>query len=193
MSSQPHPIPLPVNQFTLPSINLSDDYLAAQDLILYWLHRPSLSTVRSDAALITDLSNALASQFWEGQIRTALKDGPPRFLFENTGSAYFDKGFEMLQVLEDNFCPSSISNTFTTLLSLFNDRQSNMEGIHEFCLQSEGNLLALSRSLVAIPQILQVMLFLRAIHSCYQDLLNQFASKQKDLSSATIDSVVADA
>jgi hypothetical protein len=37
------------------------------------------------------------------------------------------------------------------------------------------------------------MLFLRAIHSCYQDLLNQFASKQKYLSSATIDSAVADA
>jgi len=37
------------------------------------------------------------------------------------------------------------------------------------------------------------MLFLRALHSCYQDLLNQFASKQKDLSVATIDSVVAHA
>jgi hypothetical protein len=172
---------------------LSVDYLAAWDLILYWLRRPGFSTVHSDAALITDPSNALASQFWEGQIRTALKDGPARFLFENTGSMYFDKSFEMLQVLEDNFRPSSISNMFTTLLSLFNNRQSNTEGIHEFCLQFEGNLLALSCSLVAIPPILQVMLFLRAIHSHYQDLLSQFASKQKDLSAATIDSVVADA
>jgi hypothetical protein len=99
----------------------------------------------------------------------------------------------MLQVLEDNFCPSSISNTFTTLLSLFNDRQSDKEGIYEFCSQFEGNLLALSCLLVAIPQILQVMLFLHAIHSRYQGLLNQFASKQKDLSAASIDSVVVDA
>jgi hypothetical protein len=162
-------------------------------LILYWLCRPRFSITRSDAALITDPSNALASQFWEGQIRTALKDGPARFLFENTGSTYFDKGFEMLQVLEDNFRPSSIYNTFTTLLSLFNDRQSDKEGIHEFCLQFEGNLLALSCSSVAIPQILQVVFFLRAIYSRYQGLLNQFASKQKDLLAASIDSVVANA
>jgi hypothetical protein len=123
----------------------------------------------------------------------ALKEGPTQFLFENTGSTYFDIGFEMLQVLEDNFHPASISNTFTTLLSLFNNRQSDKEGIHKFHLQFEGNLLALFRLLVAIPQILLVMLFLRAIHLRYQGLLNQFASKQKDLSAASINSVVADA
>jgi hypothetical protein len=131
--STPLPIPLPVDWFTLPPINSSNDYLAAPDLILYWLRRPGFSTTRSNTALITDPSNALASQFWEGQIRMALKDGPTRFLFENTGSTYFDKGFEMLQVLEDHFRPSSISNTFATLLSLFNGRQSNTEGIHQFC------------------------------------------------------------
>jgi hypothetical protein len=76
-------------------------------------------------------------------------------------------GFEMLQVLEDNFRPSSISNTFTTLLSLFNNRQSDTEGIHKFCLQFVENLSALSCLLVAIPQILQVMLFLRAIYLRY--------------------------
>ena len=52
---------------------------------------------------------------------------------------------------------------------------------------------ALSRSSVAIPPILQVMLFLRRMHSCYQDLLSQFASKHKDLAVATIDSIVGDA
>ncbi len=46
---------------------------------------------------------------------------------------------------------------------------------------------------MAIPPILQVMLFLRALHARYGDLLTQFASKQKDLSSASIDSVIADA
>jgi hypothetical protein len=51
----------------------------------------------------------------------------------------------------------------------------------------------LSWSLVAIPPILQVMLFLRGMHSRYQDLLSQFASKHKDLALATIDSIVADA
>jgi hypothetical protein len=189
----PGPIPLPVDRFTLPPIENLEDYLAARSLILYWLCCHGFSTARSDSALITDWTNALASQFWEGPIRMALKDGPTCFLFKNTGSTYYDKGFEMLQVLEDYYRPSSISNTFTTLLSLFNNTQSDKEGIHEFCSQFEGNLLVFSCSLVAIPQILQVMLFLRAIHSRYQGLLNQFASKQKDLSVASIDSVVADA
>ena len=84
----PDPIPLPVDRFTLPSIKTSDDYLAARDLIMYWLRHPGFSTARSDGALITDPTNALASQFWEGQLRTTLKDGPARFLFENTGSAF---------------------------------------------------------------------------------------------------------
>ncbi len=99
----------------------------------------------------------------------------------------------MLQLLEDNFCPSSISNTFTTLLAFFNTTQGDKEGLHEFRAQFEGHVSALSQSLVTIPLILQVMLILRALHSKYQDLLTQFASKQKDLSSTTIDSVVADA
>jgi hypothetical protein len=99
----------------------------------------------------------------------------------------------MIQVLEDNFRPSSISNLFTTLLALFNDTQGNKEGIQEFRSPFEGHLGALSRSSMAIPPILQVMLFLHAIHARYSDLLSQFASKHKDLSLASINSVVADA
>jgi hypothetical protein len=37
------------------------------------------------------------------------------------------------------------------------------------------------------------MLFLWAMHSCYVNLLSQFATKHKDLLVATINSVVADA
>jgi hypothetical protein len=142
---------------------------------------------------VTDVCNALASQFWEGQIRTSLKDGLVCYLFENTDSKYFGKGFKMIQVLEDNFRPSSISNLFANLLALFNYTQGDKEGIHEFCFWFEGHLGALSWSFVAIPPILQVMLFLCAIHTRYADLLSQFASKHKDLSLASIDSVMADA
>jgi hypothetical protein len=142
---------------------------------------------------VTDSCNSLASQFWEGQLRTALKDGFVCHLFENTDTKYFGQGFEMLQVLEDNFRPSSISNSFTTLLALFNDTQGDKEGLHEFRSRFEGHLGALSQSSVAIPPILQVMLFLRALHAPYGDLLSQFASKRKDLSTATIDSVISDA
>jgi hypothetical protein len=57
----------------------------------------------------------------------------------------------MLQVLEDNFHPSSISNTFTTLLALFNATQGDKEGLHDFCSRFEGHVAALCQSLVAIP------------------------------------------
>jgi hypothetical protein len=46
---------------------------------------------------------------------------------------------------------------------------------------------------LGLRSILQVMLFLRGMHSRYQDLLSQFTSKHKDLSVATIDSIVGDA
>jgi len=38
-----------------------------------------------------------------------------------------------------------------------------------------------------------MMLFLRALHARYGNLLTQFASKHKDLSTALIDSVISDA
>ncbi len=164
-----------------------------RDLILFWLRSPGFSTARNDSLLVTDSPNSLASQFWEGQLRTALKNGSVRHLFENTDNKYFGKGFEMLQVLEDTFHPSLISNSFTTLLSLFNDTQGDKEGLHEFRSRFEGHLGALSRSSVAIPPILQVMLFLQALHARYGDLLSQFALKQKDLSTTTIDSAISDA
>ena len=164
-----------------------------RDLILFWLRSPGFSTARNDSLLVTDSRNSLASQFWEGQLRTALKDGSVRHLFENTDTKYFGKGFEMLQVLEDTFRPSSISNSFTTLLALFNDTQGDKEGLHKFQSRFEGHLGALSRSSVAIPPILQVMLFLQALHARYGDLLSQFALKQKDLSTTTIDSAISDA
>ncbi len=140
-----------------------------------------------------DAWNALARQFWEGQLWTALKDGPVCFLFKSMGSTFYGKGFEMLQVLEEHFHPSSISNSFTTLLALFNDTQGEKESIHEFRSRFEGHMGALSCLSVAIPPILQVMLFLQGMHSRYQDLLSQVASQHKDLSLATIDSIVADA
>ena len=187
------PIPIPADKFTLSPIKSGEVYLKSRDLILYWLRSPVFSTARNDSFLVTNTWNSLASQFWEGQLRTALKDSSVRHLFENTDSKYFLKGFEMLQVLEDNFHPSSISNSFTTLLALFNNTQGDKESIHEFRSWFEGHLGALPWLSVAINSILQVMLFLCAMHARYGNLLTQFASKQKDLSLTLIDSVVSDA
>ena len=68
------PTPLPVDQFTLPTINKSgSDYLQTWDMIHFWLRSPGFSTSRLDSALIiTDTTNSLASQSWEGQLWMAL-------------------------------------------------------------------------------------------------------------------------
>jgi hypothetical protein len=90
------PIPVPSDRFTLAPIKSGNNYLQQRDVLLFWLRVDGFSTSRSDDLLITDSRNALASQFWEVQLRTSLRDGPARFLFENTGTTYFGKGFEML-------------------------------------------------------------------------------------------------
>jgi hypothetical protein len=61
------------------------------------------------------------------------------------------------------------------------------------CSSFKGPVATLSQSLGTIPSILQVTLFLRVLHARYNDLLTQFGSKQKDLASTTINSVMADA
>ena len=57
----------------------------------------------------------------------------------------------------------------------------------------EGLLHDISRSTVSIPQILQAVLFLWAFHPCYKAIIDMFASKQKDISITTINSIILDA
>ena len=121
-----------------------------------------------------------------------VQGGLIRHLFDNTGDLYYGRGFEMLATLEANFKPATFSHTFAALLSLVNDKQSE-EGIHECRTRFEGHLHDMSRSAVSIPPILKAMLFLRALHPRYKAIIGMFASKQKDISAASIDSIVLDA
>jgi hypothetical protein len=186
------PTPLPIDRFTLPAIKSGRDYLQTRDLILFWLCSHGFSTGRSDSALITDTTNSLASQYWERQLRMAVQDGPVWHLFDNTGDSYYGCGFEMLASLEANFKPATFSHTFATLLSLVNDKQAE-EGIHEFQAHFEGHLHDMSWSAISIPPILQAMLFLWGLHPRYRAIIYLFASKQKDISVASIDSIILDA
>jgi len=135
----------------------------------------------------------MASLFWEGQIRNAVREGSFRFLFENKGTLYHGKGFEMLAVLDQHCCPDKILNAFSTLMSLFNDVQGPSEPVLEFHSRFDGMVLDMSRSKIFLPPILLVMLFLCTLHSRHSDILNQFRSRYKILEAATIDSVFEDA
>ncbi len=98
----------------------------------------------------------------------------------------------MIDALNCHCHPDSVTNAFTTLMSLFNDVQGDSEPILEFRSRFDGMILDMTCCKVVIPPLLLVMIFIRALHSRYSDILDQFCSRYKDLEAATVDSVVAD-
>jgi hypothetical protein len=77
-------------------------------------------------------------------------------------------------------------------MSLFHDVQGDLEEVLQIHSRFDGLVMDMSHSKIILPPILIVMLFLRALHSRYSDILDQFCSRYKVLESATIDSVVED-
>ncbi len=184
-TTQPEP-------FKLVKIKDAKAYLNNYNLIQYYLRIPDFSTGRSDGILKTDPSNAEASRVWEGQICLAVKDGSLRFLFENKRDLFHGRGLEMLATLDQHCRPDTVSNAFSSLLSLFNEVQGDSKPILEYRSRFDGLILDMSRCKVAIPQILLVMPFLWVLNSRYSAILDQFRSRFKSLDLATIDLVVED-
>jgi hypothetical protein len=98
----------------------------------------------------------------------------------------------MIDVLNCHCRPDSVTDAFTTLMSLFNDVQGDSKPIIEFRSRFDGMVMDMLRCRVIIPPLLLVVIFICALHSRYSDILDQFRSRYKDLDSATIDSMVAD-
>ncbi len=105
---------------------------------------------------------------------------------------YDFKGFEMLDALNQHCRPDSIANAFTTLLSLFNDNMGESEEIMAFRSCFDGIVNNMARCKLVIPPILMVMFFLCLLHSCYDDLLEQFWSHYKTLKGSSLNLIVAD-
>jgi hypothetical protein len=122
----------------------------------------------------------------------AVQDGSLRFLFENKGWMYDGKGFEMLSALCEHCRPNSIANTFTTLMSLFNDSMGKSEVIMVIQSRFDGMVNDMAWCKIVILPILMVMFFLCSLHPRYNDLLEQFCSRYKSLDGAFLDSIVAD-
>ncbi len=80
----------------------------------------------------------------------------------------------MIDVLNPLCRPDSVTNAFTTLMSLFNDVQGDSEPIVEFRSRFDGMLLDMTRCKVGIPPLLLVMIFIRALYPRYSDILDQF-------------------
>jgi hypothetical protein len=66
------------------------------------------------------------------------------------------------------------------------------ELIVAFCSQFDGLILEMVRCKDVIPPLLLIMLFLRALHSHYSDIMEQFRTRHKSLETTTIDFIVDD-
>jgi hypothetical protein len=98
----------------------------------------------------------------------------------------------MLDSLMQHCHPDTVSNPFTSLLSLFNDVQCNSESIIEYRSHFDGLTLELAHCKVVKPTILLVMLFLRALHGWYEEIVNQFWMHFKPIETTTLDLIVSD-
>jgi hypothetical protein len=167
-------------------------FLDSFKIIQYYLRMPEFSTRHADNSLSMDAENLDASRRWEGKLHLAVKDGTLHFLFENKGTQYHGRGFEMLAALTQHCHPDTVSNAFASLLSLFNDVQGESEPILEYCSHFNGLTQELLRCKVILPHLLSVMLFLRALHIRYADIIEQFHTRFKSIETASIDSIVSD-
>ena len=168
-------------------------FLDSHEQIQYYLWMPDFCTGHTDDSLVTDASNQEASSVREGKLRTAVKEGTLQFLFENKGTQYHGRGFEVLAGLMQHCRPDSVTDAFSSLLSLFNDIQGENESILEYWSCFDGLALELNQCRVIIPPLLMIMLFVHALHSHYECIVEQFRSHSKNIETATLDSIVADA
>ncbi len=176
----------------LDSIKDAKAFLDSFETIQYYLHMPEFSTRHPNGSLNTDAANADASQAWEGQLCLAIKDRNLCFLFENKGTQFHGRGFEMLAALTQHCRPDTVSNTFASLLSLFNDVQRKAESILEYRSHFDVLTLELSQCKVIITPLLLVMLFLQGLHGCYANIVEQFRSHFKSIETATADFIMSD-
>ncbi len=193
-SPVPHVAPLGIHAelLKLDPIKDAKAFLNSLEQIQFHLRMPEFFTGHTNASLITNLGNQEASWVWEGQLHLAVWDGTLRFLFENKGTQFHGRGFEMFATLMQHCCPDTVSNAFASLLLLFNDVQGKSEPILEYWSQFDSLTLELARCKVMIPLILLVMLFLCALYGWYSVIVHQFRSCFKPIKTATLDSIVSD-
>jgi hypothetical protein len=166
-------------------------FLNSLEQIQFYLRMSEFSTGHADESLTTDATNQEASHVWEGQLRLAVKDGPLRFFFDNKGSQYHGRGFKMLATLMQHCCPDTVTNAFSSLLSLFNDVQGDSESIIEYWSRFDGLTIELACCKVIIPSLLLVMLFLCALHGHYLSIVEQFCMRFKPIETAMINSIIS--
>ncbi len=185
-------VPVRAKLLKLDPIKDAKGFIDSLEQIQFYHQMPEFSTGHSDDSLTTDAINLEASRAWEGQLRMAVKDGNLRFLFKNKGVLFHGRGFKMLATLMKHCRPDFVSNAFTSLLSIFKDVQGKSESILKYCSRFDGLTMELARCKVIILSILSVMLFLRALHSWYATIFEQYWSRFKPIKTATLDSIVSD-
>ncbi len=86
--------------------------------------------------------------------------------------------------------PNSIANVFSSVLSIFNKLQGKNKPILAFCSYFDGLIFEMACCKVVMPPLLLVLLFLRALHSCYLDIIERFGTQHKSLETRLIEMIV---
>ena len=141
----PPPVPVRAKFLKLDPFKDAKGFLDLLEQIQFYLRMPEFSTGHNNDSLTIDTNNFDASRAWEGQLQLAVLDGTLCFLFENKGILYHGHGFEMLATLMQHCRLDSISNAFTSLLSLFNDVQGKSESIIEYRSHFDGLTIELAK------------------------------------------------
>ena len=115
----------------------------------------------------------------------AVQDRPLHFLFENKGSMYEGKGFEMLAVFNWHCRPNSVANAFTTLMLLFKDSKGKGKGTSEevmaLCSRFDGMVNIMAHCKIFLPPTLIVISSSALYPLAMMTSLNNFAPITKPL------------
>ncbi len=116
----------------------------------------------------------------------AVQDRPLHFLFENKGSMYEGKGFEMLAVFNWHCRPDSVANAFTTLMLLFKDSKGKGKGASEEVLMAlhswfDGMVNNMAHCKIFLPPTLIVISSSALYPLAMMTSLNNFAPITKPL------------
>ncbi len=98
----------------------------------------------------------------------------------------------MLAALNAYCYPNFVANTFSSLLSIFNELQRKNKPVLAFCFHFDGLILEMACCKVMIPPLLLIMLFLHSLHSRYLDIVEQFRTRHKSLKTTSIEMIAAD-
>lgn len=164
-------------------------YLKCLPFIKVLLRNLLYSTGLSDGSLVTTPENQEASGWWE-MVLWGATDSAAQDVFTSSGNQFDGKGFEMLAALEHHFNPSGRVNAIAKLIALCDLKQEDKEELVTLKKRLTTLSTALNSADMSLHETLQVGFMLRALSPQYQAVVAAYQVGNRDVTSATLQTVV---